>query len=52
MGPGKSQEHPWTGAARIVDGRLSAAVFGDLTSLDEDVLGDAGIEHLDRRFGG
>ncbi|TKS55252.1 DUF488 domain-containing protein [Luteimonas yindakuii] len=22
MGPGKSQEHPWTGAARIVDGRL------------------------------
>ena len=37
---------------RIVDGRLSAALFGDLTSLDEDVLGDAGIEQLERRFGG
>lgn len=36
---------------RIVDGRLSAALFGDLTSLDEDVLGDAGIEQLERRFG-
>lgn len=36
---------------RIVDGRLSAALFGDLTSLDEDVLGNAGIEQLDRRFG-
>lgn len=36
---------------RIVDGRLSAALFEDLTSLDEDVLGDAGIEQLERRFG-
>ena len=36
---------------RIVDGRLAAALFGDLTSLDEDVLGDAGIEQLERRFG-
>lgn len=37
---------------RIVDGRLSAALFDDLTSLDEDVLGNAGIEQLERRFGG
>jgi hypothetical protein len=36
---------------RIVDGQLSAALFGDSTSLDEDVLGDAGIEQLERRFG-
>lgn len=36
---------------RIVDGRLSAALFGDLTSLDEDVLGNAGTEQLERRFG-
>ena len=36
---------------RIVDGRLSAALFGVLTGLDKDVLGDAGIEQLDRRFG-
>lgn len=37
---------------RVIDGQLSAALFDDLVSLDEDVLGDAGLEQLARRFGG
>lgn len=36
---------------RIIDGQLGAALFDDLVSLDEDVLGDAGLEQLARRFG-
>ncbi len=36
---------------RIIDGQLAAALFGDLASLDEDVLGDAALEQLARRFG-
>ncbi len=35
---------------RIIDGQLGAALFDDHTSLDEDVLGDAGLEELARRF--
>lgn len=35
---------------RVVDGWISTVLFGDLVSLDEDVLGDAGIRQLERRF--
>lgn len=35
---------------RVVDGWISTALFGDLVSLDEDVLGDAGIQQLERHF--
>jgi hypothetical protein len=38
-------------STRIIDGQLGAALFDDHTSLDEDVLGDAALEELARRFG-